>query len=36
MVQTRYIFNFKSNLGINDDFEKAKREREMYKKRKSF
>jgi len=28
MVQTRYIFNFKSNLGINDDFEKAKRERE--------
>ena len=27
MVQTRYIFNFGSNLGINDDFEKEKKER---------
>ena len=36
MVQTRYIFNFGSNLGIDDDFEKYKREREMYKKRETF
>ena len=42
MEQTWYIFNFGSNLGIDDDFKKEKRERErereseMYKKRKSF
>ena len=27
MLQTRYIFNFGCNLGINDDFEKEKKER---------
>ena len=26
MVQTRYIFNIGSNLGIDDDFQKEKRE----------